>query len=188
MKVKKEIKLNENKIYYLVKRSNRARMVRLAVHYNGTVVVTVPNGVTKNVVEKFLQEKTDWILRKLDFFKQNKNLFPKLNSKKDYLRNKKRAYEFIMDRINYFCKKYNFKFKKISVRNQKTRWGSCSKQGNLNFNYRLIYLSEKQADYIIVHELCHLKQLNHSKKFWKLVEEIIPNYLEIRKELKKAIF
>ncbi len=68
--------------------------------------------------------------------------------------------------------------------NQRTKWGSCSKKGNLNFNYKIALMPEKIADYIVVHELCHLKEFNHSRKFWNLVVKIIPDYLEIKKELK----
>ena len=80
---------------------------------------------------------------------------------------------------------YGFKYKKISIRNQRTRWGSCSKAGNLNFNYRLFFLSNEEMDYVIAHELCHLKEFNHSPKFWKLVEEFCPNYKAIRRKIKK---
>ncbi|NCA94384.1 MAG: M48 family peptidase, partial [Sphingobacteriia bacterium] len=78
-----------------------------------------------------------------------------------------------------------FEFKKISIRSQRTRWGSCSQAGNLNFNYKLIYLPDKIIDYVIVHELCHLDEFNHSRRFWFLVSEIIPDYRILRRELKE---
>ena len=92
------------------------------------------------------------------------------------------------DKIEYFNKFYNFKYKNITIRNQKTRWGSCSIKGNLNFNYRTFLLSEELMDYVIVHEICHLKEMNHSRSFWILVEEQIPDFKEKRKELKKYYF
>jgi predicted metal-dependent hydrolase len=67
---------------------------------------------------------------------------------------------------------------------QRSRWGSCSRKGNLNFNYKLIQLPQELADYIVVHELCHLKQFNHSHAFWNLIAETIPNHIELRKILK----
>lgn len=105
------------------------------------------------------------------------------NSRRKYLAHKDSALKFIEAKIEHFNQSYNFKFNKINIRNQKTRWGSCSKKGNLNFSYRLLFLPQCAADYIIVHELCHLKEPNHSYKFWNLVAKTIPNYLEIRKEL-----
>jgi predicted metal-dependent hydrolase len=90
-----------------------------------------------------------------------------------------------MDRVEHFATVYGFKYNRVSIKNQKTRWGSCSKKGNLNFNYKIFLLSPDMRDYIIVHELCHLKELNHSRKFWTLVEEIVPDYRIARKALKK---
>jgi len=91
----------------------------------------------------------------------------------------------VLARIDYFNQIYKLPIRRISVRNQKTRWGSCSQKGNLNFNYKIALISPRLADYIIVHELCHLKEFNHSPRFWALVTEAIPDYLEVRKQLKK---
>ncbi|MCU0660293.1 MAG: M48 family metallopeptidase [Candidatus Pacebacteria bacterium] len=85
-----------------------------------------------------------------------------------------------------FNKVYKFKFNKVSIKNQKTRWGSCSKRGNLNFNYKIALLPEKLAEYVVVHELCHLGQFNHSQKFWNLVAKTMPDYLDIKEELKRS--
>ena len=104
---------------------------------------------------------------------------------KKYKENKVKALLIIKDRIEYFNTIYNFKWNRIVIRNQKTRWGSCSKKGNLNFNYKIALLPPKSADYIIVHELCHLGEFNHSQKFWDLVAKTIPDYKEIRKDLRK---
>ena len=87
--------------------------------------------------------------------------------------------------MGYFNGVYKFKFNKVNIRNQKTRWGSCSAKGNINFNYKIALLPERLADYIIVHELCHLGEFNHSRKFWDLVVEAIPDHREIRSELKQ---
>jgi len=81
------------------------------------------------------------------------------------LKYKKDAEILITERVEYFSKKYNFYPKKITIKNNKTNWGSCSSKGNLNFNYRLIFLKPEEVDYVVVHELCHLKEMNHSKKF-----------------------
>jgi len=100
-------------------------------------------------------------------------------------RKKQFAKHFVEAKVNYFNQFYNFKINRIAIKNQSTRWGSCSSKRNLNFNYKIIYLKAELADYLIVHELCHLGQLNHSKKFWELVKQTIPNYVKINKELKK---
>ncbi|MDP2586758.1 MAG: M48 family metallopeptidase [Candidatus Komeilibacteria bacterium] len=105
-------------------------------------------------------------------------------AKKEYLENKDRALILAQQRLEFFNRSYGFKFNRVSIKNQKTRWGSCSKKGNLNFNYRIALLSQPLADYIIVHELCHLGQLNHSRQFWDLVAQTIPDYSKMRRELK----
>jgi len=78
-----------------------------------------------------------------------------------------------------------FVYKNITIRNQTTRWGSCSSKGNLNFNYKIVKLPYELAKYLVVHELCHLKHLNHSKTYWELVETILPNYKILQANLKK---
>lgn len=112
------------------------------------------------------------------------------SSRKNYLEHKEQARNLVTERLEHFKKIYvasSFVFKvgRVSIRNQKTRWGSCSKKGNLNFNYRIALLPEALADYIIVHELCHIGEFNHSRDFWNLVSVACPNYIEIRKELKQ---
>ncbi len=94
------------------------------------------------------------------------------------------ARKLVISRLEYFNQFYNLKYSKVFIRNQKTRWGSCSSKGNLNFSYKIIYLAPEAQDYLIVHELCHLQEFNHSKSFWDLVSLQIPRYKEISKKLR----
>jgi hypothetical protein len=80
---------------------------------------------------------------------------------------------------------YQYEIKKVAIRNQSTRWGSCSTKGNLNFNFKIIFLPPALARYIVVHELCHLKEFNHGSDFWKLVSLACPNYALEREELRR---
>jgi len=75
---------------------------------------------------------------------------------------------------------------KILIRRQKTRWGSCSESGVISINYKLMMLRKESIDYVIIHELCHLIELNHSKKFWNLVKDILPDYIELRRGLRRS--
>ena len=95
-----------------------------------------------------------------------------------------RAKENIESRVKVFAAKIGESPNKVTIKAQKTRWGSCSSLGNLNFNWRLIMMPQKIIDYVVVHELCHLKEMNHSSAFWNRVEEIIPDYRNRRKWLK----
>jgi predicted metal-dependent hydrolase len=126
--------------------------------------------------------------KQIKIFKYFKRFSMKIlakRNKKDFIDHKERAFALAKSRIEYFNGIYNFSFDKIKIRSQRTRWGSCSRKGNLSFNYKIALLSERIADYIIVHELCHLSEFNHSRNFWKLVAQTIPDYLEIRNELKR---
>lgn len=185
--MKQQIRVCDKNIDYTLKVSKRARRIRLAVYHDGGVVVTVPQGVHPKIVDKFLTEKASWIIKKLDYFKQVEGKIVLKTSKKDYLERKAEAFRFIEKKVKYFNKFYNFEYNRICVKNQKTRWGSCSKKKNLNFNYKIIFLPENMANYIVVHELCHLKELNHSYKFWNLVATTLPDYKNIKKEFKHKI-
>ena len=103
----------------------------------------------------------------------------------DYKRYREAARALAHARVAHFNSFYGFRVGRISIRNVKTRWGSCSKRGNLNFNYKILFLPPHMADYIIVHELCHLKEFNHSQNFWDLVAKVVPEHKAIRAGLKK---
>lgn len=106
---------------------------------------------------------------------------------KEYLQNKEVAHELVAKQLEFFNGFYKLQYKRISIKNQRTRWGSCSKAGNLNFHYKIVLLPKNLSNYIIVHELCHLKQFDHSKNFWELVSKTIPEYKELRKKLKDGV-
>lgn len=101
---------------------------------------------------------------------------------------RQKASEIIHDRLEHLNEDYGFKYHQVAFRNQKTRWGSCTAKGNLNFNWRLVMAPIEVIDYIVAHELCHLKQMNHSGKFWELVAQTIPDHKRWRKWLKDNHF
>ena len=172
------------KIPYRLRTSSRARRMRISVSCDAGVVVTVPWGMEENIFEKFLRAKSAWILKKLKLISRYKNRPRLKTSKAEYRALKHQAMHIATERVKYWNSFYNFGYNRISIRNQKTRWGSCSKKGNLNFNYKIVHLSHHLLDYLIVHELCHLKEMNHSRNFWQLVSQTIPNYKLARKELR----
>jgi hypothetical protein len=158
--------------------------MRLAVYCDGSFVVTAPRYVSENIIEQFIVQKSQWVIDKLEYFKKFSGQVIIKGTKKDYAEHKEQALALVQNRVEHFNKFYGFKVSKINIKNQKTRWGSCSKKGNLNFNYKIALVGDRLADYIIVHELCHLKEFNHKQKFWNLVALAIPDYSEIKRGLK----
>lgn len=104
---------------------------------------------------------------------------------KHYLTHKELARSVILQRLLHYNQLYGYEWNRVAIRNQRTCWGSCTELGNLNFSYRLLFLPEELRDYIVVHELCHLKELNHSPAFWTLVAVALPNYRELKTELRR---
>lgn len=184
--MKRKIELHKNKVEYTLKVSKRARRLRLAIYCDGNFVVTVPRNMSESIIERFIIKKSQWILDKLEYFKNFPRQEFEKGTHKNYLKYKYLALILVRKQIELFNSHYGFKFNKINIKNQKTRWGSCSRKGNLNFNYKIVLLPKRLADYIIVHELCHLKEFNHSQRFWNLVAQLIPDYLDIKRELKKS--
>jgi hypothetical protein len=101
-----------------------------------------------------------------------------------YLEHKEAARALVHARLAHFNQFYGFTYGSVAIRDQRSRWGSCSSAGNLNFNYRIALLPPHLSDYVIVHELCHRGEFNHSQRFWDLVARVMPDYLALRAELK----
>jgi len=171
-----------------LKKSLRSRRLRIAVYPDGRCVVTVPRFIPARFLQRFLKEREGWILEKQAAFKKKDLVIKKGGSRADYLKHKESARSIVAERILELNKPYGFTYGRVAIRNQKSRWGSCSKKGNLNFNYKIVHLSPAERDYIIVHELCHLGAFDHSEKFWQLVERAVPNHQAIRRTLRKQVF
>lgn len=174
------------KINYTLKKSRLSKRLRIIVHSDASVVVTMPKYLSQAEAERFINTNIEWIKQKIHQFKSyNRNIVKKDGQKLNYKLHKKEAEKIILKKLAQFNSYYNFKFNRVVVKNQSSCWGSCSAKKNLNFNYQIAFLEEPLLDYIIVHELCHLGQLNHSKKFWRLVAETTPNFKENRNALRK---
>ncbi len=182
----KELIYNNRKIIYKIQQS-RGRNVRITVRPDGCVALFIPARISIKRATQFLEQKAGWIVSSLERFKKNPPV-PAMQpmSRKDFEKHKEKAALLARERVCYFNAQYGFQFKNISIKNQKTRWGSCSSKRNLNFNARIAFLPAHLADYIIVHELCHLKELNHSPAFWQLVARVVPDHRARRKELRNA--
>lgn len=171
-------------IPYTVRRSARARQLRLSVHPNSQVFVSVPKRISLETAHTWVKEKAPWIWQVSRRLEKQSAKFDTTGVKQPtFAASKNRAKKTIVERVKFWNEQYQFLFNKITIKDSSSRWGSCSKDKNLNFNYRLLFLPEELLDYVVVHELCHLKELNHSKKFWGLVAMAVPDYWERRREL-----
>jgi predicted metal-dependent hydrolase len=181
--MERTIALGGASIVYTLKRNKRAKRMRLSVRSGGALSVTIPYRFPEPLVERSMREHAEWILKQIAAFEQRGGRLAHYG-REHYLEHKEAARQLAHARLAYFNQSYKFNYGDVSVRDQKTRWGSCSRSGNLNFNYKLAVVPEHVADYVIVHELCHCKEFNHSKAFWELVARTIPNHKEIRKQLR----
>lgn len=170
---------------YILKRSLRAKYMRLQISPGGTVILTVPHRVPAGIIERFLAEHTEWIARGVKRMRSFKPL--PVSGRRAYLKHKEDARALIRERVAYWNRFYGFTHGRISIKDTKRLWGSCSRKGNLNFSYALLFLPRELADYIVVHELCHLREHNHSTAFWALVARAIPEYVERKRELRRYL-
>ena len=169
-------------------RSNR-KTVAIQVNSDRSVTVRAPRSASEKDIEEILKKKKAWISKHIEKIKETKERFEaepteKLTREK-VIALAEEALKVIPERVEYFAKVIGVTYGKITVRNQKTRWGSCSSKGNLNFNCLLMLAPPEVLDYVVVHELCHRKQMNHSKAFWTEVEKVFPDYKKSRKWLKE---
>ena len=173
-----------SKYEYELKRSKR-KSISVEISREAKVVVRAPLKMKKADIEEFLQSKSEWIDKHLYAMKENLSKMPQKLSEAEKNELKKNAKIVITRRVEYYAKRMRVTYSRISVKLQKTRFGSCSNKDNLNFNALVALMPSDVLDYVIVHELSHLKQMNHSPAFWKEVEKIIPDYKTKRKWLKE---
>lgn len=160
-----------------VRRSKR-KSATIKITADMQIVVFVPLYVSDNEIEKMVISKSKWIDKHMlkvqstidERSKLEKITFEQVKELAD------QAVEYIPKRVKYYAEKENFVYNKITIKNLVSRWGSCSTKGNLTFNCLLMLTPDYVIDYIVVHELCHLREMNHSEKFWAEVEKIMPDY------------
>ncbi|XCP84181.1 SprT family zinc-dependent metalloprotease [Roseburia hominis] len=174
------------KLEYELRRSAR-RTMSVEVREDGSVLVRAPRRCPKRQIDRFLLEKQDWIREKVKSQRERQQRAEKVRplSEAEAGLYKEKAREIIRLRTAYYASLMGVSFERISIRDQKTRWGSCSDKGNLNFNWRLILAPPGVLDYVVVHELSHRKEMNHSPRFWEIVEEVMPDYRKYRSWLRE---
>ncbi len=182
----KELVINGTVIPYTLTKSAKRRSISVQISPGGEVSVKSPYFVTKRTIETFLYKKSDWIYAHyIEALGKTKKDIRKDEDEAKKTSYKKLARKVITARTEYYASILGTTYNTLSIRDQKTRWGSCSGRNNLSFNWRLILAPPEILDYVVVHELCHLVHMNHSKEFWTLVGSILPDYKIRRKWLKE---
>lgn len=158
-------------------RSNR-KTVSIQVNQDLSITVRAPQRVTQKEIKRILEKNDSWIQKHIEMLreKQAEAEDVKKLTAEEIKTLAEQALKLIPQRVEYFARQVGVTYGRITIRNQKTRWGSCSSKGNLNFNCLLMLAPKEILDYVVVHELCHRKEMNHSKAFWDEVAKILPDY------------
>lgn len=175
----------ENKVKVI--RSDR-KTAAIQIHPDLSVTLRVPRWISDREIERILLERESWIRKQTEKIKKERDRdgtcpLPVLSD--EQIRDlAEKALRYIPERVRHFAPVVGVDYGRITIRNQKTRWGSCSGKGNLNFNCLLMLAPREVLDYVVVHELCHRKEMNHSRAFWAEVERVLPAYKIQKKWLK----
>ena len=169
---------------------SKRKTIEIKITRNAEVIVRAPESMNLSQVQDFIKKKEKWIrthLLKVQKQKKQQKETEQISKEEvsDLIFKAKKSFPL---KVNYYAEKMGVSYGRITIRKQKTRWGSCSSKGNLNFNCFLMLAPESVQDYVVVHELCHRKQMNHSKQFWKEVEKIMPDYKIQEQWLKDHIY
>lgn len=170
-----------------LRRSKRRKTILTEIKPDGRVILHVPYAMTRTAIQRLLEEQKDWIREHLEEQERKKRLsggLPKLK-REELQALADRAAEELPVLTAAYAEKIGVSYGRITIRNQRTRWGSCSAKGNLNYNCLLMLAPKTVQEYVVVHELCHRKEMNHSARFWAEVEKILPDYRERRTWLKE---
>ena len=159
---------------YTLYRSQR-KTLTLQITKDG-LVVRAPLHLPEHEIHKLVQKKMPWIEKHLIKMSEMQSQLPPPLSPEEQQLLRKQALEHIPRRVNYFAPLVGTDYGRISIRGQRTRWGSCSSKGNLNFNFLLMLCPPQVLDYVVVHELCHRLVMDHSPRFWKEVERVLPDH------------
>lgn len=163
---------------------SRRKTIEIQIREDGGVVVRTPYSVPQRQVERFVEERREWILKNQETLREARNKRTVITE--DMRREGvEKALKIFPERVEYYARKMGISYGRITIREQKTRWGSCSSKGNLNFNWKLTLMPMEILDYVVVHELAHRREMNHSREFWKIVEQVLPDYQDRRRRLKE---
>lgn len=167
--------------YELIRSARKS--LALQVKEDGRVVVRAPLSMAARRIEFFVIDHWDWVEKQRQRLSRQRENARRI-TEEERQEGIRKAKEIIPRRAACFAARMGVSYGRITIREQKTRWGSCSQKGNLNFNWKLVLMPPEILDYVVVHELAHRKEMNHSPRFWAVVEKELPDYRKRREELK----
>ena len=150
----------------------------------GRVIVRAPRGIARSRIDVFVSKNREWIERRIEITKNQRDSIAEM-SDAQIRRLREAARACLTAKTEHYAKIMGLKFGRITITGAKTRFGSCSSKGNISYSYRLMLYPEAAIDYVVVHELAHLLEMNHSRRFYAIVEKVLPDYKERVKLLKK---
>ena len=176
------LKHRDLEVNYVVKKRRGSKSMRIRLEDDGSLCLTFPHYIPYALAPGFIKEKFDWVEKQLNNLQDSEVVHV---SMADLVALRRLTLEKVGQSLLKYNSQYNFEVGDVTVRKYKARWGCCDRKGNLTFNMNLGALPQEVLDYIVVHELCHIKEFNHSPRFWRLVEQTIPNYKQVIKRLKR---
>jgi predicted metal-dependent hydrolase len=171
---------------YTIRKSKRARHIRLTIKPDGSITVVVPYRLPAALGHAFFRLHKTWAEKALQKIARHP-VQKHIGTAADFKKHKNQALSLAQEKVTFYAKFYGLSYNKIFIRNQTSKWGSCSSKRNLSFNYRIVFLPETLANYLVIHEICHLQEMNHSEKFWQLVARAAPNYKELRNQMRHIV-
>ena len=175
--------IEDVEIPIVLERSKR-KTLAIGITQEGVLKVKAPFSLSETEIIRFVKQKSFWIYKQVKKVEENRaNMVIYSRQEERSYREKARA--ILTDKTEYYGRLIGVTYNRIRIADQKTRWGSCSSRGTISYNWHLILLPENILDYVVVHELCHLLEMNHSPRFWSQVEKILPDYRDRRNWLKK---
>jgi len=185
MRFERIVRCGSREVPYTLRMRRGHRRFTLTVHRDGTVTLTVPPRVSPAVADRYLAEKRTWLLGVLAALPSEACGASADERAAHYHTHREAARALVAERLVALNEGYGFTWGRVAIRRSTSRWGSCSSRGNLNFDYRILFLPPHLRDYLVVHELCHCVELNHSPRFWALVAHTVPAYRVCRRELRQ---
>ena len=161
---------------------SKRKTVSLKVASESEVVVHAPYGLSRKIIDEIINKHSKWIEKRIAFIKNQPLKTPPTKDELEELKERTKA--MVLPLVEAYAHKMGVKYERVSITNAKKVFGSCTSKKHLNFSFRLCLYPKEAIEYVVVHELCHLKEMNHSKKFWSEVEAVLPDYRERRKLLK----